>query len=364
MRDIDRVLRESFQRLAEPGDPTGVAEVVRARVDAGDVGTPSDGGPGFAGGDGGFGGFGGGFWKLWAGAGVIAGVGGLALGASGVLDAAAGAAPTLGYSVSHTVPGLDCPGGAPVISFHPGDRVLAVARSDDGGWLAVRNPLDRTGTVWLSLDGLVVDDGQEPVETLAVDGCPVPELLLAEPSPEPEEDEEPEDPSDGEPEPDEPGPQPSATPDQRPSSPAPQPAEPGQRPTTPTTPKPRPGSSPTTPPPSPDPTTPPPDTTAPVITSITRQHATIGCKNFGLPESVRITVNATDDVAVDRVTLQASGLHTIPPFDMAKQGGAWVYTFTPPDNSRGDVIFTAQAFDAAGNTSATRSVGVFVDCLF
>ena len=43
MSDIEVLLRESFARLAEPGDPTGVADAIRARVDA--AGPPDGGGP-------------------------------------------------------------------------------------------------------------------------------------------------------------------------------------------------------------------------------------------------------------------------------------------------------------------------------
>src|SRR5664279_4863986 len=77
MADLDTLLRDSFARLAEPGDPTGVAEAIQARVDAG-------GGPGPSGGSGG-GGFGG-FrsWIPWAGVALLLGVGGAAAGHAGI----------------------------------------------------------------------------------------------------------------------------------------------------------------------------------------------------------------------------------------------------------------------------------------
>jgi hypothetical protein len=41
MADIDDELGESFKRNAQPGDPTGVADAIRARLAAGDTGTPA-----------------------------------------------------------------------------------------------------------------------------------------------------------------------------------------------------------------------------------------------------------------------------------------------------------------------------------
>ncbi|MCU1508722.1 MAG: hypothetical protein JWQ12_987 [Glaciihabitans sp.] len=41
MADIDDLLSASLKRLATPGDPAGVADAIRARVDAGDTGTPA-----------------------------------------------------------------------------------------------------------------------------------------------------------------------------------------------------------------------------------------------------------------------------------------------------------------------------------
>ena len=41
MSELDDVLRQSFARIAEPGDPAGVADALRARMAAGDTGTPA-----------------------------------------------------------------------------------------------------------------------------------------------------------------------------------------------------------------------------------------------------------------------------------------------------------------------------------
>lgn len=41
MAEIDDVLSSALKRVAEPGDPTGVADAIRARIAAGDTGTPA-----------------------------------------------------------------------------------------------------------------------------------------------------------------------------------------------------------------------------------------------------------------------------------------------------------------------------------
>ncbi len=86
MTDIDDVLRQSFARIAEPGDPAGVVEAIRARMAAGDTGTPAAT-SGFSAGRGWF-------WPFLALA-VVLGVLGGALGASGAFapDVPAAIAP-------------------------------------------------------------------------------------------------------------------------------------------------------------------------------------------------------------------------------------------------------------------------------
>ena len=42
---LDELLSGSLKRAAQPGDSAGVADTIRARVAAGDVGTPAPGGP-------------------------------------------------------------------------------------------------------------------------------------------------------------------------------------------------------------------------------------------------------------------------------------------------------------------------------
>src|SRR5690606_11250015 len=128
-----------FSRVAEPGDPTGVADIIRSRVAAGDTGTPAESGVFDVGS--------GWSWLPWTGGGVVVATVGAVAGMSGLFGAfgtSAVAGPAPSFGVTHFVSGLDCPAGSPVVAFEPGDRVLAVARSDDSGYLGVRSPADRS----------------------------------------------------------------------------------------------------------------------------------------------------------------------------------------------------------------------------
>jgi hypothetical protein len=41
MAELDELLSATLKRVAEPGDPAGVADIIRSRVDAGDTGSPA-----------------------------------------------------------------------------------------------------------------------------------------------------------------------------------------------------------------------------------------------------------------------------------------------------------------------------------
>lgn len=319
MSEFDQLLGDVFTRVAEPGDPTGVADAIRSRVAAGDPGTPSDGAS-----------FGGGGWSWlpWIGGGLVVATVGAVAGMSGLFGAfgtSAVAGPPPSFGVSEFVSGLDCPGGSPVVALEPGDRVLAVARSDDSAYLGVRSPADRSRTVWIALDVLELDAGQPAVPELEIDGCPEPLIDIAEPEAEPE-----------------PGPQPEPGP------------EPGPEPQ----PEPQPG--PVTPP------APEPDTTSPTLGTPTGV-TPINCSSPP-PETTTIAISATDNKAVTGVAINWSAQYgqDSGSGQMSKSGSSWTFTYNPPDQfgSGGNVTFTMTARDAAGNQSESKSYVVYVACLF
>jgi hypothetical protein len=195
--EMDELLRTTLKRVAEPGDPTGVADAVRSRVAAGDTGTPPSRPP-----------FGDGSWLPWVGAGLVVAVAGTALGASGLFGGPAPVIAETMITVAATASGLDCPAGSPVTTFSANDRVLATARSDDGAYLAVRDSYDYGRTVWLPTRSVTLDS--DGLRSLPVDGCVEP-AISHEPEPTPQ-----------------PGPEPGPTPDTT----APSPLQWGSSPTT------------------------------------------------------------------------------------------------------------------------------------
>src|SRR5690349_4735895 len=144
MAEIDVLLSSSLKRVAQPGDPAGVADAIRSRVDAGDTGTPAS--------SSGFGGGGPLSWLPWIGVIAVAGIVGGTMGATGVFGEEAAPPPPSPAGISSYidghVDGLACPGGAVIGSLDPGQRVYAVERSDDTAYLSVRDPYDLTRTVW------------------------------------------------------------------------------------------------------------------------------------------------------------------------------------------------------------------------
>ncbi len=166
---LDELLSGSLKRAAQPGDSAGVADAIRDRVAAGDVGTPAPGNsaPGFGGGIGG--------WLPWVGAIVVLGLVGGVLGVSGAVGHPIDTV-TVGTStilMPPTVQASSCPGGPVVGSVERGSRVVALARSADGAEVQVRNPDDVGQLVWIPVGELVSDSGQSPVAGLPLGpNCP------------------------------------------------------------------------------------------------------------------------------------------------------------------------------------------------
>jgi hypothetical protein len=291
---LDGRLRDALGQAAQPGDSTGVADAIRSRIAAGDPGTSvaSSTAPGW-GGSGAF------SWLPWLAIVVLAGVGGSALGASGVMGAEQREV-VAGYTavLDDAAPAASCPGGPIIGELFAGDRVLAVARSEDSGSLGVRDPNDFARTLWFDRAVVIVDEEQADVDSLPVETCPVTTVEVIEPTPEPTEEPEPG-----------PGPGPG---------PAPGPG----------------------------------DTTAPKINTAT-----------GTPNPVYNTnplllqVTAGDGVGVVGVKVTWSGEFT-GSANMSRVGSEWRYTFTPPDDGGGDIHFTFRARDAAGNVSAPVTITI------
>jgi len=177
---LDELLSGSLKRAAQPGDSAGVADTIRARVAAGDVGTPAPGStaPGFGGGAL--------SWIPWVGAIVVLGLVGGTLGATGAFGRPDAPAPVSDkVLIALTPSGVDagvCPSGAPITELQPGQHVVALARTEDSADIEVRDPAALDQTVWVTAKAL--KSLGKDFSTLPVSGCGV---LTATPVPAPVE---------------------------------------------------------------------------------------------------------------------------------------------------------------------------------
>lgn len=345
MSELDVLLRESLGRLAEPGDPTGVAEAIRARVEAasssGDGspggGSPEDGGSsapvtrgggsGAAGAEGtaaGGRGAGSGFWGGWAPFGILIGLsvaGGAALAVATQQAADGGATPLapLSLAASKGIPASACPGGDAVTTLDPGARLLALSQSEDGAYLSVRDPHALGTVVWVAAGVATVDAGQDP-DALPVSGCyeagevaPIVTQGPAEPEPAPQ--------------------------------PAPQPGpQPGPRPA--------PGGGGTTPPPVPT------DSQKPTIQVGTWSEGYTCTVDVGYgPASASISITVGDNVGVTSVTASSPtpGVTLSGP---SGSGATRTFTVSRSGNTDATIQVTFTVKDAAGNTVTGSAPGL------
>lgn len=117
---------------------------------------------------------------VWVGCAALAAIVGVTAGALGLAGRpqATPEVQQLVGAVAARIPALDCPGGAVIGSLGDGDRVLVIARTPDGDFLAVRSPGSDYATVWVAAAS--VDTG--PIEAslaradLPVDDCVHPEV--------------------------------------------------------------------------------------------------------------------------------------------------------------------------------------------
>lgn len=298
--NLDALLSASLKSAAEPANSAGVADLIRSRVAAGDAGTSVAGStaPGWGGGASGM---------LTIAAPialiVVAGVVGGTLGATGALGTSGG--PSGGEVPSYviapdTAPVYSCPGGPQIGTIRANTRVLAVARDEQGAFLAARNPDDLSTTIWFTAGDLVLDDAGPDVAALPVEACPEVTVTQVTPTPTPEPTSEPE---------------------------------------------------PTT---DPEPPAPPADTVAPVVTKMSASPTLV---INGQPSTISLT--AGDDVGVVGVTLSWSGPNGITgSAPMSLTSGTWRYTWSYDSfsNGFGNWTFTARAKDAAGNLSSPAQV--------
>jgi hypothetical protein len=299
LKDVDSVLRDSFARIAEPGDPAGVVDSIRTRMDAGDTGTPANSS-----------GFGAGLsplsWLPWGAMVVVAGLVGAGLGLSGVVGAPAAEVVQLTVlAVDATTDAYDCPGGAAVSTFSANERALVVARTEDSEWLGVRDSYDYSRTVWLPASVVSVDAGQGDVDAVPVQDCVVPEVVINTPIPVPVETVEPE-----------------------------KPVPPAVDTTAPSLKKP----------------------------TVSAPRANNGvCPGFG--EQATISVVATDNVGVTGVAISWSGAKTgSGQMSGSGSSWSFVYA-PANETGYGLVNFVLVARDAAGNLSAPQSASVLLlDC--
>ncbi len=333
MSELDVLLRESLGRLAQPGDPTGVIDAIRLRVEAaGSTGGDATGGgaagSGGAGnttsGSNGLGSAGSGFWGGWVPLGIliglsIAGGAGLALATQQTADGGAAPLPPLSLAASKGAPASACPGGPAVTTLDAGARLLALSQSEDGAYFAVRDPQALGTVVWVAASIAIVDPGQQP-EALPLSGCyeasdVVPIVTEAPPEPQP----------------------------------APQP-EPGPAPNP--KPGPKPGGGGSTPPPAPT------DSQKPTIQvgSWSESYTCTVEVGYG-PASASISIVVGDNVGVTSVTASSPtpGVSLTGP---SGSGATRTFTVSRSGNTDATIQVTFTVKDAAGNTVQGSAPGL------
>lgn len=255
-------------------------------------------------------------WLPWIVGAVGAVLVGGVVGASGIVGHETTEVVEIGrVSVSTTTPAFACPGGAEITTIDRGARVLALSRSDDSRWLAVRDPRAVDSTVWVPARLVTVDDGDNAIADLPL-GAPCPAVSLP---PLPVEEVAP--------------PAPGPTPTPTPTKPAPAPA-------------------------------PVADTSKPTISSASASPASICTYDNSAPYAwvSTVSVSTADNVGVTGATISWSGAHASGAVAMSGGGGSWSYSYNPPTNAAsGTVTFSIQTRDAAGNLSAVATTTVTLD---
>ena len=251
-------------------------------------------------------------WIPWIVLPVVVAFAGVGVGVSGVIGHPQQHVVSIGAlsSGAKTTAGYSCPAGAAIAVLDRGARVLAQERNADSTWVSVRNPRNTSQQVWVPVGMVVVDADQGPIDDLPLGaGCPTISL-------------------------------PPAAPVEAP----PAPVAPGKP------------SKPVTPP--------APDTSNPAISQVTSSTPSV-CKYDNSPpyaDKATITATASDNVGVTGATISWSGVQTSGPVAMQGSGGTWTFVYNPPSTSPGgNVTFSVQVRDAAGNISPAKTVVVAID---
>ena len=81
-------------------------------------------------------------------------------------------APGVVGAVAHSIDGLDCPDGDRIAQLTAGEPLLALARTSDSRFIAVRSPVDGFQTVWVAAAS--IDMHSRSLSGLPVAGCLTP----------------------------------------------------------------------------------------------------------------------------------------------------------------------------------------------
>ena len=234
---------------------------------------------------------------------------------------------------------FDCPDGAPTASVRAGDRLYAIGRTDDGGWLAVR-PVEGGTVSWLPAEGLRTDDDRD----LAVLTCTETIAMNT-------------------------GPAATSTSMGDTTTSSTTTTVPATSTTTATTvPATVPPTVPPTAPPTAPPTTAAPDNQQPTVQASSNLSEIYDTSWPECENAAVLTAFAADNVGVTSVTGTWAGLGGSPKAFTKGAGNTWTATFGLFSglgaNYNQLVSITITARDAAGNTAATVvQVRVYGTCL-
>jgi hypothetical protein len=212
-----------------------------------------------------------------------------------------------------------CPGGAADTELDPGAYVLALSKSQDNAFIAVRNPADLASVVWIAASAAEFEQGTS-LETLPVGGCAqgvAAPTLEASPAPTAP-------PSEGTSETETPAPAPAP-------GPAPAPA------------------------PAPGPAPAPIDTQAPSLQVGAWNEVWICSSDTGFgPMSASISIVVGDNVGVTVVQASA-GDGNVTVNGPSGSGTNRTFTVSRSGNTDANVVLSFVIKDAAGNTTSAPS---------